>query len=177
MSDPKLNRLPLWRSVAEKLITDGLAYGQRITAAELEEGLKEVRTSPAYAFAVMALRQYIEDETGLYLQSIENGNCFVVPSAPGHEQVAAMMDRKVRRYAVRSVNVRSATLMSPAAELTAQQRATMERNLEHASLRLVLMSRAASFADLAGKHHPKLLTEPLEPAAPDNEKDQHIDPD
>ena len=149
--------LPLWRSLAKQMIEDGITYGQTWPVEFFESGLRVKRDANEFKFAMMSLRAYIETEEGVYIQSSENGAVWTVPAARSHEDVASRMDNKVRRYSVRSINIRSATLASEKAELTPEERRKMEVNLEHASMRLILMSRAKSFANLAKQHAPKLL--------------------
>lgn len=155
MSEPA--RLPLWRNALEQLREDGLAYGKTWTVDFFEHHLRCPRTAKEFAFGMMALKQELEREDGYYLKSEEDGARWSIVAAADHETVASTFDTKVRRYAVRAINLRSATLMNPEANLTAEDRRKMERNLERASLRLVLMSRASSVAAVVAEHSPKLL--------------------
>lgn len=135
----------------------GLEYGQTWPKQFFEEAFRTLVGEPEFAFAMMALRSELEETDGLYLKSEESNSRFSIVAAPDHESVAAKFDTKVRRYAVRSINIRSATLLNPKAELTEEDRKKMEHNLEKASLRLVLMSRAASVQKIVQEHAPKLL--------------------
>lgn len=148
---------PLWKVVAKGIIRDGINYGQEWDAAWFEESLRCDRNSKDFAFSMMSIRGLIEEEAGVYIRERDNGKKYYVPPAPEHEDIATGFDRKVRRFAVRSVNLRSATLMNPQAQLSDSERSKMERNLEHASMRLVLMARAASVGDFVKKNNPKLL--------------------
>lgn len=150
-------KLPLWRNCLENMREEGLNYGSTWTKEYFEEALRAKVGDSDFAFAMMALRQELEEQDGLYLKSEENYARFSVVAAPDHETVASKFDSKVRRYAVRSINLRSATLLNPKAELTEEERKKMEQNLERASVRLVLMSRAASVAKIVAEHAPKLL--------------------
>lgn len=149
--------LPLWKNALDAMREEGLDYGKTWTADYFEKYLREDRHSQAFAFEMMALRHELEKDEGLYLKSEESGARWSIVEAAAHEDVAARFDGKVRRYAVRSINLRSATLMNPKAKLTQDERAKMEGNLERASLRLVLMSRSHSIAEVVKAHEPKLL--------------------
>jgi hypothetical protein len=148
---------PLWKAVAKGLIKDGISYGQEWDVEWFERNLRCPRDSKDFAFAMMSLRGLIEEDVGVYIRERDNGKKFYIPPAPEHEDIATGFDRKVRRFAVRSVNLRSATLMNPLAQLSDSERSKMERNLEHASMRLVLMARAKSVSDCVRQHNPKLL--------------------
>lgn len=149
--------LPLWKNALEEMREAGLDYGQTWTADFFEKHFREKKDTQKFAFEMMALRQELEKDDGFYLKSEESNARWSIVDAPSHEDVAARFDGKVRRFAVRSINLRSATLMNPKAVLTDDERRKMEGNLEKASLRLVLMSRAHSIAEVVKEHEPKLL--------------------
>lgn len=150
-------KLPLWRNALDKIREAGLTYGKTWQSDFFEKELRCDRDSKEFAFAMMAIRQEVERDDGFYIKSEENGARWSIVAAPDHESVAQTFDTKVRRYAVRSINLRSATLMNPEANLTEDERRKMEHNLEKASLRLILMSRAQSVANVVSEHAPSLL--------------------
>jgi hypothetical protein len=149
---------PLWKALALDLENDpNFTYGWSCTVEWLEAQLKCKRDTSEFAFAMISLRNYTETEHGYYIASEEGGKRYTVPEPFGHEDVAQRFDRRVRRYAVRSVALRSATLMNDQAKLSDTERQTMETNLEHSATRLVLLSRAKGIADHIKKTAPKLL--------------------
>lgn len=149
--------LPLWKNALAEMRENGLTYGNTWEASFFEKHFRQQRTAKEFAFEMMALRSEIEREDGYYLKSSEDGALWHVVKAAECEAVASNFDRKMRRYAVRSINLRSATLLNPAAELTPAERQQMEASLERASIRLVLIARSQSVADVVSKHAPKLL--------------------
>lgn len=150
-------RLPLWQSCLDEMREQGLTYGSSWKAEFFETRLHHKRNDQQFSFEMLSMRQALEEEDGYYLQSSENGAIWEIPQAVGHEEVARHFDQKLRRYAVRSINIRSATLINPKAELSDEERKKIERNLEKASVRLILISRQKSVVNALGKHAPKLL--------------------
>jgi hypothetical protein len=148
---------PIWRAVAEEMVQNGIEFGQTWPVDYFEGKLKCHRTDKRFVWEMIDLRHYIEVETGQYIGSSDNGRTYSVPPAFGHEDIASRFDHRVRRFAVRAVNMRSATLMNAKAILTSSERATMEKNLEIASTRLVLLARSTSIAATVKKHAPRLL--------------------
>ena len=149
---------PTWKHALDVLREKGLAYGQTITCKELASLMRCTPESPQFAFGMISLRHAIEHEDGYYMRSIDSGAAFRIVAAEEHENVAETFDSKVRRFAVRSINIRSATLMNPNANLTDATRARMESQLEKASIRLALISRAGSVVKGLGDKAQKLLT-------------------
>lgn len=135
---------PAWRHALEILRREGLTYGLTIKAERLAELLRADVNTPQFQFGMIELRRRIEMDDGYYLACTESGAAWKIIEADSHEDQARTFDTKVRRYAVRSVNLRSATLMNPDADLKPEVRASMERNLEHAATRLALISRRNS---------------------------------
>jgi hypothetical protein len=150
-------KLPLWRTCLKEMREAGFSYDSTWPTEYFEKALHCARDEVQFAFEMLSLRKEVEIEDGYYIRSEENGKRWIITSAPGHEDIAAGFDTKLRRYAVRSVNLRSATLMNPKAQLSDVERARMEKNLEKASVRLVLLSRSVSIAKDVMKHNPKLL--------------------
>lgn len=159
-------RLPLWKRCLEQMRAEGLGYGKVWKAAFFEEVLRTPRTRPQYSFEMMELKQAIEKEDGYYLQSSESGELWSIPQAPDHEWVCQRIERGIRRDAVRVINLRSATLLNPTAELEEGDRMRMEHNLEKAATRLVLMARQKSVVKALQAAAPKLL-EKTPSAAPE----------
>jgi len=154
-----VRKYPLWKDLAAELARGGLDYGQTWPTRFFEEKLDEKAGTKEFAFAMLSLKMTLEFKHGYYLEQTGNGAQWGIPPANQANEIAAGFDHKVRRYAVRSINLRSATLLNPKAELTADERAKMEKDLEHASVRLILLSRSKSIADVVRKHHPKLLAD------------------
>ena len=149
--------LPLWKNCLQQMRDDGLEYGKVYPVEYFEKFLRATRDQQSFIFEMMNLKQTVEKEDGYYLKQINSGSEYMIQTAAGHEEEAHRFDSKVRRYAVRSVNLRAATLMNPKAELTDGERAKMEKSLEIASTRLVLMSRQKRIAETIATHAPKLL--------------------
>lgn len=149
---------PSWRHAHEVLRSEGLSYGSTITAKRLGELLRAEPGTQAFTFALLELRQHIEAEDGLYLAQIEDGKAWRILEADAHESQAATFDKKVRRYAVRSVNLRSATLMNEDANLSPWARAKMEKSLEISATRLVLIARQQSIINALGPKAEKFLS-------------------
>lgn len=141
----------------DEMREQGIGYGSKWPVEFFEGKLKEKRGTSAFAFALISIRHSIEVEEGYYIKSAENGQVFEVVDAPLHEDVAASFDHKLRRYAVRSINLRSATLLNPNAQLTDEQRKVMESNLEKASVRLVLISRQTSISKYLAEKNPDMI--------------------
>lgn len=148
---------PLWRKVAAELIEAGLEYGQEWPVSFFEHQLRCQRDSTEFKFSMINLRSEIETNGGVYIESLENGAKFRVLNAPEHEDKAGSFDRRMRSYARRGITLRAATLSNPKALLTDSERSVMERNLEHASIRWALISRAVTIGEVVKKHAPKLL--------------------
>lgn len=150
-------KLPLWKNCLDNMREEQFSYGKTWEAEYFEKALRQPRASKQFAFEMLSLKQEIEREDGMYLKSEENGARYSIIAANAHEDVAARFDRKVRSFAVRSINLRSATLLNPDAKLTDDERRRMEHNLERASLRLVLLSRSESAAKVLREHAPAIL--------------------
>ena len=153
----ELIKLPIWKHCLEIMRGAGMTYGNRWRVEFFEEHLRCKRDSAQFAFEMLALKQAIEEEDGYYLQQIENGAAWSIPAAAEHEDVARGFEQKMRRYAVRSIGIRAATLENPAAELTDGERRKMEANLEKASVRLLLISRQKQVQKVVLGKSPKLL--------------------
>ena len=132
---------PSWKHALEQITARGLMYGVTFQTTELAEWLRCDPETAQFSFGMIEIRRHLEVNDGYYMASIEGGKAWRIVEADRHEDVAQKFDVKVRRYAVRSVNLRSATLCNPAAKLATDRRQIMERNLEHASIRLALISR------------------------------------
>ncbi len=143
-------RLPLWKSALETLRLDGIGYNTTIQASRLEDLLRCKRDTAEFAFAMIEIRKSIEAEDGFYLAEINGGAAYEIPDAAAHGDVAKSFDKSVRRYAVRAVNLRMATLMNPSADLSPEKRSAMERDLEHSATRLVMLSRQRSVVKALG---------------------------
>jgi hypothetical protein len=149
--------LPLWKNCLAAMRDDGIDYGKTWQSEYFEQAFRTPRDTQAFVFEMMSLRNTLEKDDGYYLKQLNNGAEYMIQTAVGHEDEASRFDRKVRTYAVRSVNLRSATLMNPKAELSEPERAKMEKGLEIASTRLVLMARQKNITRILTQHAPKLL--------------------
>lgn len=149
--------LPIWKHCLGVMKADGMTYGSRWPVEFFEKHLRCGRDAAQFAFEMLALKQNIEDDCGYYLQQIESGKFWVIPQAAEHEGVARGFEHRMRRYAVRSISIRSSTLDNPEAKLSNGERAKMESNLEKASVRLLIMSRQKSVEKVLLKREPKLL--------------------
>jgi hypothetical protein len=152
-----IQKLPLWKSTLEEMRAKGYSYESQWPTTFFEERLHQRRDTASFAFEMLALRHAIEEEDNYYLQECESGAFFRIPSASEHGDIARSFDASMRRFAVRSISLRAGTLSNPVAVLTDSERRRMEKELERAAVRLVLISRARGFEHLAQKHSPKLL--------------------
>lgn len=150
-------KLPLWKSCLDKMRSDGMTYCSHWKAEFFEEHLRCNRDTDQFVFEMLELKQEIEEEDGFYFRQIKNGQAFEIPPAAEHEIVAKTFERKLRRYAVRSISIRSATLSNPQAQLTECERKRMDHNLEQASIRLLLLSRQKSIENVLKERKPQLL--------------------
>jgi hypothetical protein len=150
-------RLPLWKGVLDEMREEGLSYDLSWPAEFFEKRLRCDKGTDQFQLQMLAIKQDIEARDGFYLRSSKSGAVWEIPSAPEHEDIAVGLDAKVRRCAVRSINLRAATLMNPDAVLTESERQRMESGLERASIRLVLISRQKSVVDILQANAPKLL--------------------
>lgn len=159
MSEENILRLPLWKACLDEMRETGFTYGASWGAEFFETRLRCANDTDEFCFAMINIRCAIEYDDGYSIKSkrAENGLVFFIPSAPGHEEVASAFDQKMRRYLVRAINLRSATLINPQAELTEGERAKMTKNLERDGIRLVLIAREKSVMKCLEKHQPKLL--------------------
>lgn len=150
-------KLPLWKNCLEKMRAQGFGYGSSWPVDFFEGELRRKRDEQQFAFEMMALKQALEEEDGYYLESSESGKLWSIPAAAAHEDVAKSFEHKMRRYSVRSVAIRAATLTNASATLTDAERQKMEANLERASTRLVLLARQQSIVKKLKQQSPKLL--------------------
>lgn len=150
-------RLPLWKGCLDEMRKIGLKYGAQFKAEFFEARLRVKRTDPEFDFAVMSIRQAIEEEDGYYVRQSENGAIYEIPSAIGQAEVCNGMDARMKRLAVRAVNLRTATLENPDAQLTAEERKKIEHKLELATWRMLLVSRTKTAVDVIKKHAPRIL--------------------
>ena len=151
-------KLPLWKTVAEQMIEEGISYGQTWPVEFFAERLREAPDSARFGRAMCSLRQHIERKTGYYMAQRENGKLFTVPLGANHEEVADMFGRKVKSYAFRHVHMLDSTLRNPAAQLSDAQRERMLGKSERAAIRLALITKTVTIAKVIHKHAPKLLT-------------------
>lgn len=145
-NDGQVVTLPLWRTCLEEM-KGSLAFDSVWPAEFFEERFRCKRTDHAFEWEMIALRRHLEEEDGYYLRSENDGASHRIPSAAQHEDVSTGFDRKVKRYAKRSVTLRASVLMNPAAQLNDAERRLMESNMERAAHRLLLLSRSQTIAD------------------------------
>ena len=132
---------PSWKHAISMMREQGITYGSTFETAQISKWLRIEPEDKKFQFAMISIHQQLEVNDGYYLERIENGKAYKIAEAERHEDVAQTFDYKTKRYALRSVNIRSATLGNPEAQLTDGTRKIMEKNLEHASVRLALISR------------------------------------
>lgn len=141
MNNNETIKHPAWKHALEQMRQRGLAYGVAYSSQELADWMRCDPQSHQFIFGMLEIKHRIEIDDGYYMASRESGKSWKIVEAESHEDVAGTFDGKVRRYALRSVNIRNATLMNPAAQLSDSCRSEMQRNLEHAATRLALISR------------------------------------
>jgi hypothetical protein len=157
--DEQLRTLPLWKAVCEEMLA-AVAFKARWDFTWLETQLECKRETNEFKFAMMAIRSEIELQTGYYIEQDSSESCYQVRDEHGHEAKCEALDAMPRRSLIRSINIRTALLQNPTAQIADQDRKRIEKRLEIAATRLVLMSRAVSISQLVQKHKPNLLDKP-----------------
>lgn len=155
----------LWRVCLKRLRAhDGFGYGLTIPTAWFEEQLAAQQLTQDFAFAMMRLREAIEENDGYYLEAAtirdkegETQKVFRIPSAGEHEEVARGMERRLKKLSRRANDIRVATLNNPEAVLSDAEKNRMESAQRIAATRLVLLAREKSVVNALQKHAPKLL--------------------
>jgi hypothetical protein len=150
-------KLPLWKTVVYEEIKDTLTFGTEWKFEWLEEKLEEKRDSQEFMFDMMELCGHVLEETGKYVERDSSAGCYRVRNEEGQEAKAKSLDAMPRRALLKSINIRSSLLADPVAQLSEQQRADIDKGLETATKKLLMISRSASISDLVAKHKPKLL--------------------
>jgi hypothetical protein len=157
---------PLWRAaVAELEKRSDFGFGMTIEAEWFERAFAYPRDSSGFAFALMDLRSYIEVEYGYYIQSQtiledETGirkEIFQVPSSAEHQDVYEKLKNRMYRFGHRAAHILHKTLANPKADLTAEQRTSMEKAAEIAAVRMILLRREKGCINYIKKKAPKLL--------------------
>ena len=134
-------KLPLWKNCLEIMRADGLDFGKSWPVKFFSEHLKCEPDSAQFQFEMLSLKQALEDDDGYYLQQTNSGKSWAIPLAGEHEDVAKTFERKLRRYAIRSISIRSSVLSNPKAELSESDRQKMEGGLDRAQFRLLMLTR------------------------------------
>lgn len=157
----------MWRTALTKMqALPGFGYGLRLHTPWFEQAFGCHRESNEFNFAMLALRKYLEEELGYYLQAktiteAESSlRCEVweIPSAAEHcREVAEGFEAKLRRYGKRAMEIRARTLVNPESNLDEADRQRAEKALEIAATRLVLLRREKGIAGYLKEHAPKLL--------------------
>jgi hypothetical protein len=159
---------PLWKAALAKL--RGLpefGYGLTLDVLWFERELNCQRDTTEFTFALLNIRQQVESENGYYLQSQtvrddETGTkreIVQIPCAADHENIAHGFETRMRSYSTRAVDLRVKTLANPEAiaSMTAEQKAHMEKAMEIAAVRTVLIRRERSIVKWIKFNSPKLL--------------------
>lgn len=156
----KPRKLPLWKTLFNEMKeADEISFGKKWPLAFFENGFKVKKgESSQFAYDMMDFRQAVELHYGYYIRSTDNGQFYEVLEAEQHEDICKSFDGRMRRLAVRSINVRSAILMDPKAILSPEKRAEMEASLERAQRRLVLMARQQTITKYLNANAPELMS-------------------
>lgn len=166
MNNDEIGEWPLWRICLKRMReSPHFGYGAMWDTAWFEAQLSCKRDSNEFAFAMLDLRQELEDEDGYYLQAntiIEESSgirkeTWSIPDAVGHGEQATHFESKMKRYASRAVRLLDKTLHNATAKLDESQRANLDKKQEIAATRLILLSREKSIADFVRANKPKML--------------------
>lgn len=153
-NDTNLVRLPLWRSCVEKMLKDGVTYGQTFTAEYFEAELRCKRDSMQFWPAIVKIRRELE-EHGFYLSGKgQNGTQYVIVSPESNADVLLHFSRVAINSLRRGVILGTAT---PLNLLSESDRRRHESILEKIAIRTALVQKSSSIGKVLKKHAPKLL--------------------
>lgn len=134
----RLRKLPLWRALAEEMITNGVEHGKTYPAEYFEKGLSCLRTSLEYGFSISEIRKVLEDD-GYYLSGMgQNGTAFVIVEPERHVDIAESRERQATILLFRAVKLLTATrheLLEP------EDKQKLDSLLARVSIKAALVSR------------------------------------
>jgi len=134
----EISKVPRWKVVVQKLLSDGITYGAIIEADTLENLLCSKRNTIDFSFEVSLIRRALE-EHGLYLTGRgQNGDRYVVVQARENHKQMSNYIAESRDCLKRAVKLGSATDTSL---LTQQESSLHAQILERAQNKLALMNR------------------------------------
>lgn len=151
-----LEKLPLWRSLAVKMIRDGVDYGSSYSTTFFEDGLREKRDSMGFAWGVHEIRKVLEKH-GFYLTARgQKGEQFVILPAEANADVMHAYARKAADALRRGVILGTQT---PLSILKAEDRRRHEAMLEKLATKAVLLRRSDQISKVVKLTHSELLPE------------------
>jgi hypothetical protein len=150
----ELVRLPLWRDCAEKMLADGVDYGQTYPAEYFEERLRCKRDDMKFGLGVSHIRRALESK-GFYLSGRGlKGSSFIILEPSDNKSVmtnySAQALDALKRGVILGTNTRLDTL-------TAEERRRHESVLEKMAMRLVMMRKTMQVASAVKQNKPSLL--------------------
>jgi hypothetical protein len=147
-------RLPLWRTLAEQMLSAEIHYGDRFTIEFFEEGLRAKRDTMEFGIGVSMVRQVLEQSGFSLTQRGQDGEGLLIRSAKENEAMMHAFDRGATKSFRRAVSLGSATDRT---QLNADELRRHEARLEHISVKAVLLQRSGQVAKIIAAHKPKLL--------------------
>lgn len=131
-------RLPLWRDCYEKMLKEGVDYGQTYSVEYFEDRLKEKRDTMSFGLSVSKVRMALLTH-GFFLSGRgQKGEQFVIVDAAANtsvmENFQAQAVRALRNGVILGTNTRIDVL-------TEEERRKHEATLERLAVRSALISR------------------------------------
>ncbi|RPH38335.1 hypothetical protein EHM92_00190 [bacterium] len=104
-----VRKLPLWKSLVEDLITEGVEHGKVYDAARFEEALSCKRGTREFGLAVHEIKMELERH-GFYLQghAIREGSLTIIPPEK-HISIAKASERRNQKNRRRAIALLGAT--------------------------------------------------------------------
>ena len=144
-------KLPLWKRALEVMREQGIVMGKIWKTEFFEETLKEERTEPRFARAMISIKASIEMEEGLYLQQGQNGSVWFIPHEEGQFLACDRRTSKSIRAMANSTHLRYALLANPDVKLDSEERKRQEIKAETDATRLMLMRSPGTYRHLVTK--------------------------
>jgi len=154
----ELRTLPLWKGCLEKMRAAGMTFGSFWPVEFFEEELSAKQGSNEFTFALLALREAIKHgPEGFFLTQEQNGQIYRIKEAVEMVDHARNNDAQAVATMRYSIHCRRAVLANPQARLDDTHKQRLERDLEKATVRLLLCTRQKSVEKIIMQKQPKLL--------------------
>jgi hypothetical protein len=149
-----VRRLPLWKNLLDKLITEGLQYGKIYTVQQFEQELSCSHTSIRFGISVHRINIAIE-RLGYHIKSKATSAgvlCIVQPNQ--HAVIAKNNERQIRKKRRRTISLMSATDM---ALLNPKEQKTHRKLLARAEIVYMIEKRAGKVHRYLKEKAPEML--------------------